>query len=462
MSLRLRLIVAAATAVAVAVVLFAFGGYFITRHELRHQVDASLERRLGVRFRVANRPLPVPPGFDAGARVPGQVATLQVISSDGAVVRSNGTPLPVTASDRALAAGAKGERYREQTTDGTHLRVATEGIGNGLAIVAAAPLDAVDATLHRLVLLLALAALGGVALAAALGTVVARAALAPVERLTASAERVASSRDLTSTIEVHGADEVARLGSAMNAMLMALDESQRAQRRLVADASHELRTPLTSLRTNLEVLARSHAMPAEERQALLADLIAQVTELGALVSHLVDLEHTGGGGEPIGPVALDEVVDGAVARLRRRDPRLVVTSDVEPTTVLGRAATLDRAVANLLDNAAKWSPPGGAVEVSLSGGLVQVADSGPGIDPADLPYVFDRFYRSVSARGLPGSGLGLSIVQEAAEEHGGRVWMQGRPGGGTIACFQVPVEPRPGAGVETPPVIHQGVGRLGT
>jgi two-component system sensor histidine kinase MprB len=219
-------------------------------------------------------------------------------------------------------------------------------------------------------------------------------------------------------------------------MLVALDDSQRAQRRLVADASHELRTPLTSLRTNLEVLARSHAMPESERQALLGDLIAQVAELGTLVGQLVELDRTDGAQTELPrPIAFDEVVESALARARRNAPGLTFEASLEPAVVVGVTGLLERAVVNLLDNAAKWSIPGGTVEVTLAGGVLRVRDRGPGIDPADVPHVFDRFYRSASARGLPGSGLGLSIVKQVAEDFGGQAWVEPAPGGGTVACL---------------------------
>jgi two-component system, OmpR family, sensor histidine kinase MprB len=441
-SLRLRLILAAAAAVAVAVVLVLPGTYVIVSHELRRQVDVSLNRRLGSRLRVGPLGPPGESGSTTGRTFPeGEIATVQVVSADGQILAGNGTELPVTVSDRQLAAGAPGIRTRDAHVGGAHFRVASRGIGNGLAVVVAQPLDAVDGTLHRLVLLLGLLALGGVALAAGLGTVVARAALAPVERLTAAAERVAMTRDLTATIEVHGADEVARLASTLNAMLVALDESQRAQRRLIADASHELRTPLTSLRTNLEVLARTHDLPEHDRQALLGDLIAQVVELGTLVGQLVDLDRTDALAPDVPePLFFDQIVASAVSRARRNAPEVSFTTDLEPTVVVGLAGLLERAAVNLCDNAAKWSPPGGDVEVTLSDGVLRVRDHGPGIDPGDAPHVFDRFYRSVAARGLPGSGLGLSIVRQAAELHDGRAWVEPGSGGGTVAALAVPVQ----------------------
>jgi two-component system sensor histidine kinase MprB len=441
MTLRLRLVVAAATAVAIAIVLFSAGAYLITSHQLREQVDASLEH--GISGGIVGRPAT-------------PVALVQFVDANGdafafqrgRLVRS--TPiLPIGGIERRAATETSSVIHLHDATFGhEHIRVATTGVevapGVVLAIEEGQSLEAVDATLKRLVPLLGLLALGGIALAAALGTMVAKAALAPVERLTAEAERVATTRDLTASIDVHGADEVARLATTLNSMLAALDESQRAQRRLVADASHELRTPLTSLRTNLEVLARGHTMSESDRQSLLGDLVAQAAELGTLVGQLVDLDKTDADvAELPVAVAFDEVVGRAVSRVRRNAPAVTFVANIEPTVVIGVAPTLERAASNLLENAAKWSPPGSTVEVGLRGGLLTVRDHGPGIDPADAPHVFERFYRSVAAKGLPGSGLGLSIVREAAEEHGGRAWVEPASGGGTTACFQVPLAPVP-------------------
>lgn len=433
-SLRLRLIVAASAAVAVAVLVVAAGALLTVRHELRYQVDVSLSRNAEGIQRLRGVPLAVIEGRIRGV--------YQLLDPEGRIVTSVGADLDVTAADRAVAMQRLGTARHDATVDGLHVRVLTVGLVGGGAAQITAPLDAVDATLKRLVVLLAFIVLGGIALAAALGMAVARAALVPVERLTAQAERVAATMDLTSPIEVRGADEISRLGQTLNALLATVDQSQQAQRRLVADASHELRTPLTSLRTNLELLARSPNVSDAERQAILGDLVAQAAELSSLVGQLVDLEREPLGSEPASELAFDEVVAAALARARLHAPALRFEARLEPTRVVGQAGTLERAVTNLLDNAAKWSPPGGAVEVALSGGTLTVRDHGPGIDPGDVPHVFDRFYRSARARALPGSGLGLSIVRQAAEDHRGQAWIAPAPGGGTVACLRLPVVPQ--------------------
>ena len=426
MSLRVRLILAATIAVAVAVVFVAAGAYVLTRHELYSQVDSSL-RQDALSLRGGPRP---------GVAV-------QIIDPSGDILAAPlGGQLPVTDADRAVAAGNRDSSYSDTTLDGTHLRVYTVAAAGGGAAQLAVSLYTVDHTLKALAVLLLLLGLGGIAVASVLGLVVARAALMPVDRLTADAERVARTMDLSQSIEVEGADEIARLGNALNTLLATVDQSQTAQRRLVADASHELRTPLTSMRTNLELLARSHQeMSEEERTAILSDLVAQAAELSQLVNQLVDLEREPLGTEPLGEVAFDEVVGAALTRARLHSPSLQFVAHLEPTVVVGHAGVLERAVANLLDNAAKWSPPGAEIEVNLVGGTLSVRDHGPGIDPADASHVFERFYRSARARALPGSGLGLSIVRQAAEDHGGQAWVLPAPGGGTIACLRIPTRP---------------------
>ncbi|HVM67035.1 MAG TPA: HAMP domain-containing sensor histidine kinase [Acidimicrobiales bacterium] len=436
LSLRLRLVLAAAIAVAVAVVLVAGGAYVLARHELYSQVDSSLRSDAASLNRT-----PLERGTRLGF-------SLQVLDPAGNVLF--GGQLPVTSADRAVAAGDRSYAFHDTTVDGNHFRVYTipvVGPEGASAAQLAVPLDAVDHTLSHLAAWLTLLGAVGIALAAVLGLLVARAALAPVNRLTSDAERVAATMDLSSTIEVEGADEIARLGQALNSLLAAIEQSQAAQRRLVADASHELRTPLTSMRTNLELLARSPDIPPEEQRAIINDLVAQAAELTTLVNQLVDLEREPLGAEQMVECQFDDVVEAALSRARLHSPSLEFVAHLEPTTVMGQPGVLERAVANLLDNAAKWSPPGGTIEVNLVGGTLSVRDHGPGIDPADAPHVFERFYRSARARQLPGSGLGLSIVRQAAETHGGQAWVLPAPGGGTIACLRIPV------GAQQPPVV---------
>ena len=301
---------------------------------------------------------------------------------------------------------------------------------------------------------------GGIGLAGALGYLVSRAAVAPVERLRRAAEQVATTRDLSRRIEAAGSDELAALARSFNLMLNALESSLDAQRQLVADASHELRTPLASLRTNIEVLSRSDLIGDGERRALLVDVIDQLEELTELVGDLVELardaEHEQ---EPAELVRLDLVVADAIERRRLTAGGVEFELDSEPSPVLAVERRLERAVSNLLDNAVKWSPPGGRVEVRVADGELSVRDHGPGIAPEDLPHIFDRFYRSAAARGLPGSGLGLAIVRQVAETQGGSVSVANADGGGAVFMLRLPPVAGRGDGPRLSAARAQRVGK---
>jgi two-component system sensor histidine kinase MprB len=326
--------------------------------------------------------------------------------------------------------------YNDAEVAGTHVRILNTPARNGYVVQIARPLTEVDDSLDRLRTILILIALGGIGLAAGLGYAVARTTLAPVRRLTEATEEVTATRDLSRRMADEGTDELGRLAASFNTMLAALEDSARSQRRFVADASHELRTPLTSLRTNIEVLARADALPPDEREQLLADVSEQLAEMSELVAELVALDRAEEGAEPE-DVRLDLLAAEAIERARRNSNGVVFAPDLEETTVRGVPGSIERAVGNLLDNAAKWSPPDGEIEVSVRDGEVVVRDHGPGIDESDLPYVFDRFYRAPSARGLPGSGLGLAIVRQVAEAHGGSVAVERPEGGGTLVRMRL-------------------------
>jgi two-component system sensor histidine kinase MprB len=450
-SFRRRLALSCGAAVAVAVVLGCGFAYWIVRDTLRDQLDSSLMNQVrmveiraldGGGGRIAG---PAQMGLRATA-IPDdrvllteQPAFIRILHSE----RMTG-PLPEGIEpDRELEAVARGERdpfFADRDIAGTHVRVRYDRVGGGAAVLAARPLTEIDDALGTLRWALGVLALGGIALAVFLSRLATRTAIRPVSDLTDAAEHVASTRDLSRRIEAAGEDEVSRLASSFNTMLEALERSQRAQRRLVADASHELRTPLTSLRTNLEVLARGGPPDPGDRDRLRADLVAQLEELTALVGDLVELARDD---EPEPPatedVRLDRLVAAAVERARRHAPAISFDTELEPALVQGVPARLDRAVANLLDNAAKFSPPGGAVEVRIRDGELTVRDRGPGIAPDDREQVFDRFFRADAARGRPGSGLGLAIVRQVAEGHGGSVAAEAVEGGGALLRLRLPV-----------------------
>jgi two-component system sensor histidine kinase MprB len=317
----------------------------------------------------------------------------------------------------------------------------------GIALVLARSTADTERTLSRLGVVLLIVGLAGMGAAAAIGWAIGRAGLRPVENLTSAAEYVAATDELT-PIVVRGDDELARLTVSFNTMLAALQRSRDRQRQLVADAGHELRTPLTSLRTNLDLLAQSDRAPnggltAPERAELLADVRAQIEELSSAVSDLVELARDDAPEASAEPVDLAAVTENALDRVRRRASGLTFNVRLEPWIVQGDATALERAVTNLLDNAAKWSPTGGAVEVTLVGGVLTVSDEGPGIADEDLPYVFERFYRAADARRLPGSGLGLAIVRQAAERHGGTVTAGRSHRGGAMFVLTLPGRAQP-------------------
>jgi two-component system sensor histidine kinase MprB len=440
-SLRRRLALLVAVAVAAAVAMVAGLAYMTARASLTAQFDETLRTQAR---QLATAPTIITPSG------PVLIGPLQVswrgVNEDGTTTASP-VDVPVDATELEVAREERKDSIRTARLRGGEVRIATVNRPAGGAIQVFRSLSELESTLRRLRGILLLASLAGIAAAAYAGLVVARTGLAPVDRLTQAAEHVAETQDLSATIAISGTDEIARLGRSFNAMLTALDASQRRQRQLVADAGHELRTPLTSLRTNIELLARSDAdptrsLPADHRRALVRDLTEQLEELTALVATR-ELRHVGDE-VPDEPVRLDlaDVVTRAVRRTRRRAPDVRFVEALEPTPVLGRAAVLERAVTNLLDNAAKWSPPGGQVSVTLSGGTLVVRDQGPGIAGEDAPYVFDRFYRSTAARGTPGSGLGLAIAHDAVVQHGGSIGVHSD--GGAVVTVRLPLaDPRP-------------------
>jgi two-component system sensor histidine kinase MprB len=491
MSLRARMGLASGVAVAVAVIAVSVTAYAGTRSKLQGQVDQSLNQlvspiliRAGVLTGVgqgAGGPQGLAPGGAGspfggsdsgeaggagragGAGVPGPGgfgsaptgcgATLgldrargggfggpqgyvQLVSPKGTACLPSGetTKLPVDAAVKAVAKRGSGALLTNATVGSTDLRILVRGVGSKGAVEVALPLKQVDDALSSQLLLLILIAAGGIALAAVLGILVARTALAPIARFTRQTEAIAAQPERLDSerLDVHGGDELGRLAQTFNRTLDALEGSVQAQRNLVADASHELRTPIATIRANLQLMRDEERLAPEDREALRNDVIEELDELTALVSDVVELARgTKLGAEP-GDVRVDAIAEAAVERARRRAPRLTVQAELEPTLVRGEGDRIARAITNLLDNAVKWSPPGTVIEVSLRGGELTVRDHGPGFEEADLPFVFDRFHRARAARAQPGSGLGLAIVRQAADAHGGFVTAGNAPGGGAV------------------------------
>jgi two-component system, OmpR family, sensor histidine kinase MprB len=470
MTLRARISAVAGLAVALAVLIAAVSLYVAVRSDLRGEVDKSLRQRASAFVPPTSADHRATPedgsGLPGGSPPPGEPSPdgpapprgaddgdngfpnsiepaplgnpsgyVQFVAPNGAVHVPGGqgssTTIPLSANDKAIAHSGKGQSLSDRSVKGVQLRVLTLGNGPRGALLVARPLTEVDNELSRLLLILAIVGVVGIALAAALGALVARAALAPIARFTQRTETIAGGLDPSQRLPDGGRDELARLAASFNATLDALQRSVESQRNLVADASHELRTPIASLRANIQVLADAERLPPEDQASLRADIVSELDELTRLVGDVVELAR---GAEPEGElhdVSLDEIVRGAVQRAQRRSDTIFQVN-LEPTLVRGEAARIDRAVSNLLDNARKWSPPEQPIEVDLHDGLLSIRDHGPGFEQADLPHVFERFYRADRARKLPGSGLGLAIVRQAAEAHEGHVEAENAPGGGAL------------------------------
>ena len=465
MALRRRVGLAAAAAVAIAVVLVAVISYWVVRGQLRGQVDDSLRAQAAAIAHSAGLDQPFP-GIPASAG--GPAPYIQVVLADGTTFHRQGDlQLPVGKPVMAVASG--GSPYMTDVrVSGSHLRELAFSIpgtfqGQPVAVQLARPLSSVDNVLGKLRLVLALLCAGGIALAAVLGRLAARRVLSPLAEVADTAQHIEQTEDLTSRIRVHADDEVGQLATRFNAMLarlessrQLLDESVQSQRQLVADASHELRTPVTSLRTNIEVLMENDQLPEEERRRILVDVVEQTEELGGLVNDLIELARGDLPAADVQDVHLDQVVAESVDRAARNFPAVHFDASLEPVLVEGTPERLGRAVNNLLDNAARHSPTGGTVDVSVDASGLQVRDHGAGVDEADLPFVFDRFYRGSGSRGQQGSGLGLAIVRQVAEQHGGSVSVANAGDGGAVFTMRLPTLPASTSPVAGPPSGSRG------
>lgn len=434
-SLRTRLVAAALAAVAIAVSGVVVAAYAAVRHELQRPLEVQLRRQTRNLQRQAQQQRPFRPQLQTGiGEIGGYV---QVVGTDGITVQPPGqAPLPVTDADREVARDGGVEVLRDTTVAGEPVRMLTSPLIRDAAVQVALPRATIDGQLARLRRRFLLVALLGLGVAGGLALLVARRTLAPVSGLTETAERIAETRDLTLRIDDSRHDELGRLAASFNTMLAALESSVGAQRQLVADASHELRTPLASLRTNVELLAE---VPDDERPEVVAAIVGQVEELTSLVSDVVELARGDEPRESWEDVAFEDLVLRATERARRHWPHAAFRVATLPVTVRGVPRRLDRAVANLLDNAAKFAGDAAEINIRLEAtGRLIVTDNGPGVPAEALPHVFGRFYRAEEARALRGSGLGLAIVKQIAEAHGGSVLLRNAPGGGTVAELYIP------------------------
>jgi len=441
-TLRTRVTLAAGFAVLLAVVAVSITVYVVMRGNLRDQIDRSL---------MHDSPGSGSAQHDGPHDTPSVPRDLplahdlfqQVVDRDGQVVTAFGDRrLPVTADVVAVARGERAEVSFDADLDGTAVRIYATSAGRGAALQVGRSLAEVEQALRDLVVTLVAISIVAVGLAAVIGRLVAAAAAAPVHRVATAADTVARTGELSHHIAVPSGDDLGRLAASFNTMLDALSESLTQKRQLVADASHELRTPLATVRTNVEVLARADELAPDDRAMLIDDTVAQIGELTRLVGDLVELARGDGQEEPFTVVDLDGLTRHVVEVAGRNHPSITFRVDSVPSQIRGAAARVSLAVSNLIDNAAKWSPPGAEVEIEVRDGMVTVRDHGPGVDATDLPHIFDRFYRSLHARAMPGSGLGLAIAKQVADSHGATVTATTAPGGGALFTLRFPTAGR--------------------
>jgi two-component system sensor histidine kinase MprB len=444
MSLRRRIAAAAAVAVAGVAVAIAITGYATTRSHLVSEVQDELRHRAQDFLRPHDRggglqggggqrgqgPEFNLPGAPAPGGAPGY---FQVVQPDGSI--AFGGELPVNQQVLSVARNGSGRFFFDAKVGPTHTHEEIYTVWDPAdhhVVQVALPLTGVDSVLDGLLLPYGLLIGAGVLLAALLGLMISRAALSPIERFLRRTEDVTASLEHPTRLEETGASELRRLAGSFNQTLDALELSIEAQRNLVADASHELRTPIAALRSNIQIFLELHRLPPEERESLQQSILAELDELTQVVSDVVELARGSAPSQHREPVELDTLVNEAVERARRRAPQMQFELELEPTVITAAPESVGKAVTNVIDNARKWSPPRGPIEVRLHNGVLSVRDHGPGFGDADLAHVFDRFYRAPDARRLPGSGLGLAIVKQAAQTHGGTASAVNAPDGGAI------------------------------
>lgn len=445
MTIRRRIAFVSASAVAVAVVLISIGTFNGARNQVMAQIDDSLLTRAAVIEELRPAAMFALLGVERGDGSRGRIAPprrgdfdtsySQVILSDGRVVNIGDDDLVLPEPDRDELSRAQ-PTLRSEWVEGVHLRIATTVLSRRETIVQIArPLTEVDAAMGRLAVLLIAGGVIGVVLAGGLGLLVASRAVKPISDLAARVGAIAESRTFSDRVDVVGGDEVADLSREFNLLLDELESAKAEQVRLVRDAGHELRTPLTALRTNLEILRR-HEVSPEERASMLVAAHGEVEELASLVSEVVDLATDRQEEEALSHFELAEVAEAVAERYQSRTGR-VVTVNADASKVVGKRQALERAVSNIVGNADKFSASGDPITIDVSGGAITVTDEGTGIDSHDLPHVFERFYRSGAARSQPGSGLGLSIVKQIVDDHGGEVFARNRATGGADVGFSL-------------------------
>ena len=449
MNLRVRFALALATLAAAAAITSGVFSYLSTSNRLNEEVDAALQEA-AITAKVDPRFARGGPGIDKFGAVNdknvfpvsprSELYNVQRLDSDGrAVAPTSFVSLPIDGRDIEIARQG-GSLVRTIDIDGTPYRMLTiEASPRGGALQIARELTATQSLLDSLRNRYAVLSVVVSAAAAALGWVIARRSTRSLMRLTSAVEDVSATGRLDVAIAGEGSDEAGRLATAFNGMLAALTRSRDQQQQLIQDAGHELRTPLTSMRTNVALLKRGDRMSQDATKSTIDDLDSELGELTSLFNELVELATDSRDEEPQQDVSLERIVARAAPRLERRTGRAVLI-DGDGGILAGRPFALERAVRNLLDNAAKFDPSGYPIEVTIRGGHLEVRDRGPGISNADLAHVFDRFYRSDAARNQPGSGLGLAIVADIAAAHGGRPFAFNHPQGGAVVGFDINVD----------------------
>jgi two-component system sensor histidine kinase MprB len=445
MNLRTRFALIAGALVFVLATVMSVGAYRIASSQLENQVQTSLEQRITRILNIMDRPNftwqdSFGPGPVNQAIMQTEVdAITQVVLPNGQVLGRREYPqLPIERADKALSFG--GDRVNESSTviEGHTFRTMTVLANDGSLIQVAKDtqilIDARNGMRKWFPLFAALA----VMVSAVIGWLFAGRVSKPIEDLALAANDIAQTQDLERRIKVSGSDEVARLSTSFNTMLTALNKSMNRQRQLVQDASHELRTPLTSLRANSELLERASVSDAD-RAAILADMRAEIDELTALSTELSALAIDQKAAESPIDTDLAVIADEIATRAARRGGAAVSVHVTDDVMVQARPHQLERAISNLVDNAIKFSGGSSEVEIHVGAKRVEVRDHGPGISDEDKPHVFDRFYRATATRSMPGSGLGLSIVSQFAEDHNASAYVLDNVGGGVIVGIQFTV-----------------------
>lgn len=448
MSLRLRVALLTAVAVALVEIAIVASLYAYASSRLYAKVEDDLRRTAATLGPIVAATGDLPTLTSPQGRAQSVFAP-RVIGADGRILTARiGLDLPVTAAARAVASGTTSSVLETLRLGEEDFSMLTVPATQGRALQVSHSLTAEEDVLGQLLGASITIAIIGLVVAPIAGAVVATGALVPLRRMSRVAERVTRTGDLTERVSVGGRDELAAFGRSFDAMLDRLEgmvkeveRAQRAQRQLVADASHELRAPLATLRANIELLSLGDAAPVGDRGQLLSDTVAGIEDLTTLVGQLIDLAREDERVHERAPVRLDHIVSEEIERIRHRYPKIEFRGEMEPTTIIGDAEALTRAVSNLVDNAGKWSPADAVVRVSLHDAVLEVRDEGPGIDALDLPHIFERFYRveKAHARESGGTGLGLAIVKAIAEAHGGTVQVRSQLGKGSVFAVTLPL-----------------------